>query len=123
MDCVFQYSNLLWGHEKMMDYLECDGLDIDLIKIDDLEWWADEVWKLKSTWSPEGVVVYLTFLVDPQHEGNRKKGEAVWGIGCSKTSPLSREHAESGCIVSYGKLFKKDVNDFLLKMENLRISE
>ena len=62
-----------------MDYLECDGLDIDLIKIDDLEWWADEVWKLKSTWSPEGVVVYLTFLVDPQHEGNRKK-ERLYGV-------------------------------------------
>src|SRR5688500_8391653 len=31
-----------------------------------LEWWQDEVWILKSVWSPQDSRVYLTFLVDPQ---------------------------------------------------------
>ena len=29
------------------------------------EWWADDVWRMRSVWSPQGREFYLTFLVDP----------------------------------------------------------
>ncbi|HJX93427.1 MAG TPA: hypothetical protein VJ372_23235, partial [Pyrinomonadaceae bacterium] len=56
---------------------------------EDLEWWADEMWQLESVWSPVGSLAYVTFLVDPQFEGNREKGEAVWAIMASLFKPVS----------------------------------
>ena len=106
--------------QKMMDYLECDGWDIDRVNKDDLEWWADEIWVLNSNWSPTGSVAHITFLVDPMHEGSRKKGEAVWGLGCSKAYPASRQDAESCATISFGKSFKIKIMDFQLQMESLR---
>ncbi len=53
----------------------------------DTEWWADEVWVLKSDWSPVGAKAYLTFLVDPQHTPPRKPGENVWAMRISKEFP------------------------------------
>lgn len=109
--------------QKIKDYLECDGWDIEYIEKDDLDWWADEIWKLKSNWSPQGAEAYLTFLVDPMNEGNRKKGEGVWGLGCSKKHPLSREEAESCSTIAFGKSFKKQIMEFQLQMESLRTTE
>jgi len=106
--------------QKMMDYLVCDGWDITEKEQENLEWWADEVWKLESNWSPSGSIAYLTFLVDPMHEGNRRKGESVWAIGCSKQYPKSREQAEAGGTISFGKAFKTHILEFQITMEALR---
>ena len=54
----------------------------------DLPWWADEQWELSSNWHPVGTRAFVTFMVDPQHDGNRRPGEAVWAVCCS-TSPLA----------------------------------
>ena len=56
---------------------------------EDLEWWADEMWHLESLSSPVGSRAYVTFLVDPQFEGDRKKGEAVWAVMASPFRPVS----------------------------------
>jgi hypothetical protein len=87
---------------------------------DNLEWWADEIWELSSIWSPSGAKAYLTFLVDPMHDGNRVKGQKVWGLGCSKNHPDSRYTAESGGTISLGKSFKNHFLDFTLKLDGLR---
>lgn len=57
---------------------------------DSSDWWADEFWLLESIWSPVGVHAWVTFLVDPSFDGQRRKGEAVWAVGASATKPASR---------------------------------
>jgi len=57
------------------------------------EWWADDVWRMRSVWSPQGREFYLTFLVDPMldlHRG-RKNGEGVWAVSVTPTLPTSRQ--------------------------------
>jgi hypothetical protein len=47
---------------KLADYLEVDGWDLVCKHTHDLEWWADEIWQLKSRWSPVGAEALVTFL-------------------------------------------------------------
>ena len=47
------------------------------------EWWAAEIWVVESIWSPVGVRIYLTFLVDPQ-------GTDVWALGAASERPQDR---------------------------------
>ncbi|TQV77181.1 hypothetical protein FLL45_04335 [Aliikangiella marina] len=110
------------NQQKVQEYLELDGWEI-ASKVDPhiIDWWADEIWKLTSVWSPHGAIAYITFLVDPQHDGNRRKGEAVWGVGCSKKFPKSPSEAQSCASLAFGKSFKKGIMDFQTDMESLRV--
>ena len=54
------------------------------------DWWADEVWVLESTWPPTECRVYLVFVVDPQWEGPRERGQGVWAVSASLDCPDSR---------------------------------
>ena len=104
--------------QKLRDHFEVEGWGIEKIILDDLDWWTDEIWVLKSVWSPEDAFVFITFLVDPMFEGNRKKGEAVWGIGCSREWPTSRNIAESSGVISL-KSGLKNRNEIEAFLENL----
>ena len=66
----------------------------DLAEVHDLpdEWWADERLVLESRWTPVGAKVFLTFLVDPQWEGPRTKGEAVSGPSSRRPSRWNSVH-------------------------------
>lgn len=48
-----------------------------------LDWWADEVWLLRSMWSPQEYQIFLTFVVDPQWSGPRAKGQGVRAVAAS----------------------------------------
>lgn len=49
--------------------LDADGWRIDaVVGPDDLDWWAAEIWTLKSNWSPRDFTLLLTWLVDPMNE-------------------------------------------------------
>ena len=107
-------------HQKIEDYLTVEGWDIEEILSNDLEWWADEIWKLKSRWSPIGKKAFITFLVNPMHEGNRIKGQAVWGVGSCGNLPDSLEDAQSiGCI-SLKSGVKNEIEEFLSQLDILR---
>jgi hypothetical protein len=108
--------------QKLSDHFEVAGWGIEKIIMDDLDWWADEIWILKSIWSPEDAMACITFLVDPMFEGNRKKGEAVWGVGCCKEWPKSRNAAESIGVISLksGLKNKIEIEGFLDKLEKIR---
>ena len=66
---------------------------------ENLDWWADAVWVVESTWSPQGSRAYLTFLVDPQWEGPTRAGTGVWAVAASASLPTSRREAESRMII------------------------
>jgi hypothetical protein len=57
------------------------------------EWWADDVWRMRSVWSPQGCECYITFLVDPQLDLHRKRksSEGVWAVSVTPTLPVGRE--------------------------------
>jgi hypothetical protein len=97
---------------KLADYLEVDGWDIEENLTADLEWWADEIWHLKSRWSPVGAPAFVTFLVDPQWHGNRHKGEGVWAVGCSATFPRDRTEATRGDTLSL-RASKQEIEEFI----------
>ena len=108
--------------QKLADFLEVEGWNIERRHETALDWWADEIWELRSRWSPEGARAFITFLVDPQFEGDRSKGQAVWGIGSSSMFPQSREEAESHGIISVGsRRFKAEIEDFLSRLDELRL--
>jgi len=87
---------------------------------ENLEWWADEMWLLESAWSPIGSRVYITFLVDPQFDGDRKKGEAVWALMASPAKPSSRLDVEGEFTLSLGQGWKKRLPDFFAHLSALR---
>ena len=87
---------------------------------ENLEWWADEMWRLESVWSPVGTGAYITFLVDPMFDGNRRKGEAVWAAGASRAKPLSRRQAEEEFTLTLGQGWKNRLPDLFDHLSSLR---
>ena len=104
----------------LINKLNSAGWTIEGVEESDLEWWADEIWTLRSTWSPIDFVLYLTFLVDPMHDGPRRKGEAVWAIGASKSLPTDRTNAEGDVTVSIKNKFDKKLPAFVEEIGELR---
>ncbi len=74
---------------ELLSQLSENGWRIASIE-QNLEWWADEMWLIESTWSPVGSNAYVTFLVDPQFDGVRRKGEEVWAVMASALKPIDR---------------------------------
>lgn len=106
--------------QKIEGYLECNGWEVVSVDSDHNDWWADEYWKLKSTWSPLSSECYLTFLVDPQFEGDRKPREGVWSVGVTPKKPLdSRQAQEYACIV-FNKKFKENIETFINQLDEIR---
>lgn len=104
---------------RIIDALLMRGWEID--GTEDGEWWADELVILRSTWSPTGARLVITFLVDPQHDGPRKKGERVWAIVASKQPADARPTAErSGPLLSLGTGWEARLGEFLDAVEKLR---
>jgi hypothetical protein len=106
---------------KLADSFAADGWDLAQRHAQDLEWWADEIWELKSRWSPEGASAFVTFLVDPMWEGNRSKGQGIWAVGCSAGLPRSRGDAERECILRL-KGSKEEIEEFVDVVNGFRSS-
>jgi hypothetical protein len=83
-------------HSQMLAELSERGWRVNNREREDLDWWADEIWAVESEWAPRGFAVYLTWLVDPQWDGHRQPGQAVWAVGTSLRRPASRSEAEGG---------------------------
>ena len=56
-------------------------------------WWLGELWCLQSDWHPLGLTAWVSFLVDPSHDGVRRSGEHVWAVAITATRPDERENA------------------------------
>lgn len=74
--------------------LESAGWSIFTAELPSDVWWASEIWKLESIWSPSGKIVYLSLMLDPQgsFDQNNPKDTDVWGIGLSNSFPTGRLH-------------------------------
>lgn len=52
-------------------------------------WFVDELWEVDSSWSPVGLKLWVSFVVDPLmpnlHE--RKKGQGVYAVKAARRKP------------------------------------
>jgi hypothetical protein len=67
-----------------------------------------------------GSQAYVTFLVDPQFEGSRTKGEAVWAVMASPAKPMSRLQVEGEFTLSLGQGWKDRLPAFFEHLAALR---
>lgn len=84
------------------------------------EWWADEFLEFESDWSPVGARVVLTFLVDPQHDRLRRKGEAVWAMVASPEQPADFASRPRDPFLSVGQGWHDRLAAFVQEVESLR---
>lgn len=99
------------------------GWHIVVLESHALEWWADEIWRLESAWSPVGAQAYVTFLVDPQSSTftrNRKKGQYVWAVQASPDIPVDRLIVTGEFTLSLGQGWKERLPEFLEHLDALR---
>ena len=85
------------------------------------EWWADELVELESSWAPVGVRAFLAFLVDPQHDRVRRKGEAVWAVLASASRPVDGNG--DGPKLSLGRGWQDRLADFAAELDRFRTAE
>jgi hypothetical protein len=78
------------------------------------EWWAAEFWVIESAWSPQGVQVYLTFLVDPM--GGR---DDIWEVSASKEHPRQRA-SDDNPFMSLGHGWQKELLAFIGNLDRFR---
>lgn len=86
-----------------------------------LEWWADEIWLLESSWSPVGARAHVTFPVDPMATtADRKKGQDVWAVMASPARPAYRMGVADEFTLSLGRGWKERLPDFWKHLSKLR---
>jgi hypothetical protein len=109
---------------EILKQLPRHGWNVAPVKDYELEWWADEMWLLESTWSPVGSHAYITFLVDPQipHSRTRRKGEAIWAVMASTMKPSAWQSSEGSLTLSLGQGWEKRLPDFFEHLAGLRNS-
>jgi 1,2-phenylacetyl-CoA epoxidase PaaB subunit len=86
-------------------------------------WWADQSWRLRSVWSPQECEAYLTFLVDPQADLNRRKsGEDVWAVKASSQPPSdgSARTQDGDVIFDFGHGWRARMGELFASLQNMR---
>jgi hypothetical protein len=86
------------------------------------QWWADEVWRVQSVWSPQTAQFFLTFLVDPQLDLHRKRkaGERVWAVLASGSLPTRWQGSEGEITFSLGHGWTERLKDFVASLSAFR---
>ncbi len=107
---------------ELFEQLSAHGWSFTEVEDWNLEWWADEIWLLESTWFPLGRRAYLTFLVDPMIEDwqHRKKDESVWAVQISPSKPESRTSPEGSFSISLNQGWRKELSVLLKRLSGLR---
>ena len=79
-----------------------------------LAWWADEVWTLESVWTPMGVQIFLTFLVDPMADNT------VWALAASDRMMANHLAAPFGCTIPLRHVWARRLPAWLDALDKLR---
>ena len=106
--------------QKLFDRLEIEGWEITVRYEENVEWWADEIWEISSTFGPLGKQAFVTLLVDPQHDGVRRKGESIWAFGVNSKYPTSRIEAQGKATCPLNKMFKIEIEKFIDCLDRIR---
>ena len=104
----------------LLEHLPRFGWELVAVQDADLDWWADEVWVLESSWSPAGCRVYLTFLIDLMADRERKKGQQVWAVGASFEWPTDPGLIKDRPMLYLGHHWREQLPGFLNELSELR---
>jgi len=70
------------------------------------DWFVDELWEVESMWSPRGVKLWVTFVVDPltPNLSERKKGQGIYVVKAARQKPTgwAIENDEAGLYLNSG---------------------
>jgi hypothetical protein len=85
-----------------------------------VDWFIDELWEVESIWSPNGLKVWISFVVDPMAPFPRKKGQGVWAVKAGLRKPTGRGIAddEVGLILNAG--WENRLPEFFSRLADLR---
>jgi len=110
------------GHKHLIliDLLTSAGWSVEAREVSDLEWWADEIWLVRSVWHPTNFSLYITFMVDPSHDGNRCKDQAVTALGASRMKPTRETLAEMLVQIYIRPKFELRTRQFIKEIGRLR---
>ena len=76
------------GYKYRIEH-ELNKKDWEIVLIDTSgEWWDDEHWKVQFKFD-QNICFYICFIVDPQFDGPRKKGQGINEIKASTVFPKS----------------------------------
>lgn len=114
---------MLTQRTELAERLPRNGWRILSVEDSALEWWADEIWLIESSWSPQGFRLYLTFLVDPMADAQRTKGQSVWAVGTSSERPHDRGSAGGKPLLSLGHNWQAHLAEFLAGLSELQDSK
>jgi hypothetical protein len=115
---------LTTDHNKLVlsGLLSSAGWCIEDRQTEDLEWWADEIWVIRSEWHPTDFRLFLTFLVDPTHEGHRAKGQAVWALEATQDMPKEGHPDENAVRLQLIPKFERGLEQFIDEIGEVRNS-
>ena len=85
------------------------------------EWWDDEHWKVQFKFD-QNIFFYLCFIVDPQFEGQRNKGQGIYEIKASTEFPKNwnDDSSEIACISMTKRKFEIKLNEFVGDVEKYK---
>ena len=108
---------------KIHDALRGQGWSVSKVELLSDCWWAKEIWELRSHWTPEGAVIFLTLLIDPMAEidDNNPPDSAVWAVGLSTDLPNGRLDAERR-LIKIGRRMSKAINEIIEGSNQIRLS-
>jgi hypothetical protein len=87
-----------------------------------LPWWAEDVWCIRSLWSPSEARAYVTFLVDPQATTNQiaRGPKSIWAVKASRVLPTQWQQAADELLLSLGRGWMDRVEDFVTEISRFR---
>src|SRR3954469_17314400 len=101
---------------QVISALENNGWTFDGYADVQSDWWFREMFLFTSTWSPVGINMYLTLLIDPGDPKYKK----VWAAGFSREIPDGRHftYLKLPTLKDLGRIdieaFVKEVNTLIM---------
>jgi hypothetical protein len=86
------------------------------------DWFIDELWEVESVWSPKGLRIWVTFVVDPQVPKliDRKKGEGLWAVKAGLQRPTDWGIAGNEVGLTLNAGWEKRLPEFFSQLSELR---
>ena len=108
--------------QKLLNALIDEGWELLEVIEENNHWWCDEHWLVRSIRKKWGREILIFFLVDPQWDAPRKKGQGIWEIAATEKYPKDWLEASRGIAtisLSKGK-FDEKLKNFIASLSLYR---
>ncbi len=111
--------------DQLLKALSESGWEQLEVNEEGIDWWGDEMWKMRSIREQWGMELYLTFLVDPLWEGPRKKSQGIWAILATSEFPTDwrQPHGKIATLSMAKRKFGPKLNAFIRDIHAYRIAQ